>query len=106
MLHPALTRALATARIEDLHRAAARWHTIRLARREPATRGGHSDRDTAVRVDAATCAAPAKADGVTPTEIPQAALLPCQSVVEVGLGPRSGVDPPSSNEGCRTAAFS
>ena len=33
MLHPALARALATARIEDLHRAAARRHTIRLARR-------------------------------------------------------------------------
>jgi hypothetical protein len=33
MLHPALTRALATARIEDELRAAARRHTIRLARR-------------------------------------------------------------------------
>ena len=33
MLHPALTQALATAHIEDLHRAAARRHTIRLARR-------------------------------------------------------------------------
>ncbi len=33
MLHPALTRALATAHIEDLRRAAARRHTIRLARR-------------------------------------------------------------------------
>ena len=33
MLHPALARALATAHIEDLHRAAARRHTIRLARR-------------------------------------------------------------------------
>jgi hypothetical protein len=33
MLHPALTRALATAHIEDQLRAAARWHTIRLARR-------------------------------------------------------------------------
>jgi hypothetical protein len=33
MLHPALSRALATAHIEDLHRAAARRHTIRLARR-------------------------------------------------------------------------
>jgi hypothetical protein len=32
MLHPALTRALVTAHIEDLHRAAARRHTIRLAR--------------------------------------------------------------------------
>jgi hypothetical protein len=33
MLHPALARALATARIEDLHREAAQMHTIRLARR-------------------------------------------------------------------------
>ena len=33
MLHPALSRALATAHIEDLHRAAALRHTIRLARR-------------------------------------------------------------------------
>jgi hypothetical protein len=33
MLHPALARALADAHIEDLHRAAARRHTIRLARR-------------------------------------------------------------------------
>ena len=33
MLHPALTRALATAHIEDLQREAARWRTIRLARR-------------------------------------------------------------------------
>ena len=32
MLHPALTQALVTAHIEDLHRAAARRHTIRLAR--------------------------------------------------------------------------
>ena len=33
MLHPALARALTTARIDDQLRAAARWHTIRLARR-------------------------------------------------------------------------
>jgi hypothetical protein len=33
MLHPTLTRALATAHIEDLHRAAAQRQTIRLARR-------------------------------------------------------------------------
>jgi hypothetical protein len=33
MLHPALSRALATAHIEDLRRAAAQRHTIRLARR-------------------------------------------------------------------------
>ena len=33
MLHPALARALATAHIEDLQRAAARSHAIRAARR-------------------------------------------------------------------------
>ncbi len=33
MLHPALARALATAQIEDLQRAAARRHAIRAARR-------------------------------------------------------------------------
>src|SRR6478672_967221 len=33
MLHPDLARALAAARIEDIHRAAARSHTIRVARR-------------------------------------------------------------------------
>jgi hypothetical protein len=33
MLHPDLGRALATAHIEDLHRAAARRRAIRLARR-------------------------------------------------------------------------
>ncbi|HUA07440.1 MAG TPA: hypothetical protein VMB27_26295 [Solirubrobacteraceae bacterium] len=32
MLHPTLARALATAHIEDLQRAAAGRHTIRLAR--------------------------------------------------------------------------
>ena len=32
MLHPTLARALATAHIEDLQRAAARSHAIRLAR--------------------------------------------------------------------------
>jgi len=32
MLHPDITRALAAAHIEDLHRDAARRHTIRLAR--------------------------------------------------------------------------
>jgi hypothetical protein len=35
MLHPALARALAADHIEDLHRAAARRHAIRLARRVP-----------------------------------------------------------------------
>ena len=33
MLHPALAQALATAHVEDQLRAAARWQTIRRARR-------------------------------------------------------------------------
>jgi hypothetical protein len=33
MLHPAVSRALATARIDDLHREAAQMHMVRLARR-------------------------------------------------------------------------
>jgi hypothetical protein len=33
MLHPALARALATAQVEDLHRAAARRRAIRFALR-------------------------------------------------------------------------
>lgn len=33
MLHPALARALASAHIDDLHRAAARAHTISLGHR-------------------------------------------------------------------------
>jgi hypothetical protein len=72
MLHPAVGRALAVDHIEDLHRAAARWHTIGLARRARAARGGHSDRDTAIRVASATWTAPAQADGMTPTKIPRA----------------------------------
>ena len=58
MLHPALARALATAHIEDQLRAAARWHTIRLARRARATRGGDPNRRTAIRVDSTTWTAP------------------------------------------------
>jgi hypothetical protein len=91
MLHPALARALATAQVEDRHRAAARWLTIRVARRARGTLGGHSTGDTAIRVDSVTSTAPAQADGMTPTEIPQADPWPCQSVVDVRLGPRAGV---------------
>ena len=40
MLHSAGARALATAHIEDQLRAAARWRTIRLARRARPTHGG------------------------------------------------------------------
>ena len=94
MLHPALARALATAHIEDLHRAAARWHTVRLARRvahEPRVAAAPPAIQRSVSESAAwTSCAPA--DGMTPTETAQAALWPCQSVVDVSSGPRAGID--------------
>jgi hypothetical protein len=98
MLHPALTRALATAHIEDLHRTAARRHAIRLARRV-----AHEPHAAATPIAILRSAstrlrgrrAP-QADGMTPTEIPQAARWPCQSVVDVRLGAasrgRSGIE--------------
>jgi hypothetical protein len=100
MLHPGLARALATAHIEDLHRAAARRHTIRLARRVV-----HEPRVAAIPIALLRSASTrrpetprAQADGMTQTEIPQAALWPCQSVVDVRSGPRAGIDPASSKE--------
>ena len=100
MLHPALSRALATAHIEDLHRAAAPGHTIRLARRVV-----HEPRVAATPIAVLRSAstrlrgrrAP-QADGMTRTETPQAALRPRQSVVDVRSGPRAGIDPASSRE--------
>jgi hypothetical protein len=100
MVHPALTRALATARIEDLHRAAERDRQIRLARRVV-----HGPRVAATPIAVLRSAstrlrgrrAP-KPDGMTRTEIPQAALWPCPSVVDVRSGPRAGIDPASSRE--------
>jgi hypothetical protein len=56
MLHPDVARALATARLEDLHRAAARRREIRCAR--PVANEPHVGLP--------------QADGMTPTEIPQA----------------------------------
>ncbi len=99
MLHPALTQALATAHIQDLHRAAARRHTIRLARRVV-----HEPRVAATPIALLRSAstrlrgrrAP-QADGMTRTEIPQA-VWPCQPVVDVRSGPRAGIDPASSRE--------
>jgi hypothetical protein len=98
-MHPALLHALAAAHIEDLHRAAARRHTIHLARRvvhEPRVAGT----PIAVLRSASTRlrGRRAQADGMTPTEIPQGALWPCQSVVDVCSGPRAGIDPASSRE--------
>ncbi len=94
MLHPALARALASAQIDDLHRAAARWHTIRLAHRaahEPrvaatCTATQQSASESAAWTSCATAA------GMTPTETAQPAPWPCQSVVDVPSGPRAGID--------------
>jgi hypothetical protein len=100
MLHPALARALVDAHIEDLQRAAARTRTIRLARRVV-----HERRVAATPIAVLRSASTrirrrraAQADGMTRTEIPQAALWPCQSVVDVRSGPRAGIDPASSRE--------
>ena len=94
MLHPDLARALASAHIEDLHRAAARRHTIRLAHR-----AAHEPRvaatPTAIQRSAckpAVWPSCAQAAGMTPTETAQAAPRPCQSVVDVPSGPRAGID--------------
>jgi hypothetical protein len=99
MLQPSLSRALATAHIEDLHRAAARARTIRLARRVV-----HEPRVAATPISVLRSASTrlrgrrAQADGMTQTEIPQAPLWPCQSVVDLRSGPRAGIDPASSRE--------
>src|SRR3954447_26606207 len=89
MLHPALTGALAGAHIDDLHRAAARRHTIRLARRaahEPRVAATPSPIQRSASESAAwTSCAPAA--GMTPTETAQAAPWPCRSVVDVPSGP-------------------
>ena len=74
MMHPDLTRALAIAHIEDLHRAAARRHAIRLARRvahEPqvAATPRAMLRSASTRLRRRRVP---PADGMTPTEIPQA----------------------------------
>jgi hypothetical protein len=94
MLHPALVRALASAHIDDLHRAAARWHTIRLADRaahEPraATTSAAIPRSASESAAWSSCAPAAV---MTATATAQAAPRPCQSVVEVPSGPRAGID--------------
>ena len=74
MLHPALTRALATARIEDLHRDAAQRHTIRDAEQAPrvALRSNAIARSVLTRLRGRR--AP-QADGMAPTEISPAAIV-------------------------------
>ena len=94
MLHPALARALASAHIDDLHRAAARWRTIRLARpvaHEPRV----AATSTAIQRSASESAAwtsCSPAAGMPPTETAQAAPWPCQSVVDVPSGRRAAID--------------
>ena len=64
MLHPALARALATAQVEDLHRAAA---AAKLGVAEVPIARPASPRLRGRRVP--------RADGMTPTEISRAALV-------------------------------
>ena len=94
MSHSALAQALATAHTDDLHRAAARWRTIRLARRvahEPRVAATSTAIQRAASESAAwTSGSPAA--GMTPTETAQAAPWACQSVVDVPSGPRPGID--------------
>jgi hypothetical protein len=99
MQHPALLHALAAAHIEDLHRASAPRHAISDARRVV-----HEPRVAATPIAVLRSASTrlrrrrAQADVMTRAEIPQAALWPCQSVVDVRSGPRAGIDPASSRE--------
>jgi hypothetical protein len=94
MLHSALAQALATAHIDDLHRTAARWRTIHLARRvarEPRVAAP----PTAIQPSASESAAwtsCAPAAGMTPTETAPAAHWPRQSVLDVPSGPPAGID--------------
>jgi hypothetical protein len=98
MLHPDLVRALGTAHIEDLHRAAARRRTIRLARRV-ADEARVAATPIATQRSASESAAwtsRAQTDGMTPTEIAQAVPWPCQSAVGVRSGARAGIARASS----------
>jgi hypothetical protein len=79
MLHPDLALALATAHIEDLHRAAARRRAIRFARRV-----AHKPHVAATSIAMLRSASTRlcgrrvpQADGMTPTEIPQAEGIRC-----------------------------
>jgi hypothetical protein len=83
MLHPALARALATAHVEDLHRAAA------AAKLRPAKVPIVRSASTRLRGRRAP-----RADGMTPTEIPHAALagMPIRRrrPLIAGVKPREG----------------
>ena len=74
MLHPILARALVTAHIEDLHREAARRRALRFARRV-----AHEPHVAATPIAMLRSASTRlrgrrmpPADGMTPTEMPQA----------------------------------
>ncbi len=100
LLHPALARALATAHREDLHRAAARWRMVRLARRVAQEQRGAASPIAMKRSVSGSAARTSRtpADGRTRTETAQAAVRPCQSVVGVGPGSRAGTDRASSRK--------
>ena len=74
MLHPTLAEALASAHIEDLHRAAARRRVIGLARR--VVREPHAPVTPIATLRSASTGRRGRrvpqADGMAPTEIPQA----------------------------------
>jgi hypothetical protein len=74
MLHPDLARALATAHMKDLHRAAARRRAIHLARR--AAHEAHVAATPIAMLRSASTRLRGRrvpqADRTTPTEIPQA----------------------------------
>ena len=93
MPHPALARALASAHIDDLHRAAARRHTIRLAHRaahEPrvAATPAAIQRSPSESVAWTSCA---PATGMTPTEAALTAPSSGQSVVDAWREEQRGI---------------
>jgi hypothetical protein len=75
MLHPALARALATAHIEDLHRAPARRRAIRFARRVAHEPHVGATPIAMLRSASTRLRGRPQADGMTPTEIPQAGSI-------------------------------
>ncbi len=95
MLHPALARALATARIEDQLRAAGRWHTIRLARRARATPDGdlQSPDSEPRRLDYVDCARPDPRHD-THRDSPSSPMA--MPIRRRRLRPRAGIDRASS----------
>lgn len=102
MLHSALARALATARIEDQVRAAARWHTIRLARRARATHGGdlQSPYGDPRQPDSVDCARPGPRHDTNRDSSSSHVAMPIRR--RRRLGPRARIDRASGE--ARTAS--